>query len=151
MSLPQQPPSDPGDPSARLALHAFRRRVKPSARACPVTTASVDEAGKAMGELVETLSRLGRRRLKVGEPGRSAQTPDEQTLLAALAAAQAEDRDALEAALRWLFGREPVQEALEAVHHAAATFALAGWTWERPPARRGMEPPFGQPPVRAVR
>jgi|GEM_PF-1654786 len=151
MSLPQQPPLDPGDPSARLALHAFRRRVKPSARACPVASSSVDEAGRAMGQLVDSLSRLGRRKLVVGDPGRTAQTPDEQTLLAALAAAQADDTDAVTAALRWLFGREPVDEALDAVYNAAASFASAGWTWERPEARRGKEPQFGQPPVRPVR
>lgn len=151
MTLPLTPPSDPGEPSARLALHAFRRRVKPSARACPVTSAGVDEAGRAMGELVEILSRLGRRPLTVGDPGRAAQTPDEQTLLAALAAAQADDSDAVVAALRWLFGSEPVPEAIEAVENAAATFAAAGWTWERPQARRGMEPQFGQPPVRMMR
>jgi hypothetical protein len=137
-------------PGAQLALHAMRRvRRGPARSGCPVTAARLDDARQAMRALAAVFLRSGRR-LRLGSIGELDATPDERTLLNALAAAQSRDEDALRAALRWLAGFEPTGEMAEVTRAAAAAFAAAGWTWDAPEAPRAPEPPFGMRPVRAV-
>ncbi|WP_133245734.1 hypothetical protein [Candidatus Phycosocius bacilliformis] len=134
---------------AQLALHAMRRVAGPSVFRCPVTAERVETARAAMRKLANLLLLSGRK-LRLGELGSLEPTPDERTLLNALAAAQADDEDALIAALRWLAGFEPGAEMTETTQIAARAFAEAGWKWGAPASPRAPEPPFGMPPVRAV-
>jgi hypothetical protein len=90
------------------------------------------------------------RKLNLGALGTQDPTPDERTLLNALAAGQADDTGALTAALRWLAGFEPDADMVHTTSCAAQAFAQAGWTWGATQAPRAPEPPFGMPPVRAV-
>jgi hypothetical protein len=134
---------------AQLALHAMRRAAGPSVFRCPVTAERVATARAAMRTLAELLLVHGRA-LRLGELGDLLPSPDERTLLNALAAAQCDDEVALVAALRWLAGCEPGTEMTEITKVAALAFAEAGWTWGTTQAPRTPEPPFGISPVRAV-
>jgi hypothetical protein len=138
------------EPGAQLALHAMRRAAGPSAVKCPVTAERVEIARAAMRQLAALLLASGRK-LRLGDLGALDPTPDERTLLNALAAAQADDEDALVAALRWLAGFEPETSMIETTQIAASAFAEAGWSWGATQAPRAPEPPFGMRAVRAVR
>ena len=137
------------EPGAQLALHAMRRAAGPTGLPCPVTAERVEFARSAMRRLTALLLVSGRK-LKLGDLGSLEPTPDERTLLNALAAGQDEDMAALIAALRWLAGFEPDDEMTATTHSAARAFAEAGWKWGATQAPRVPEPPFGMRPVRAV-
>jgi hypothetical protein len=142
--------ANPGlEPGAQLALHAMRRAAGPTGLPCPVTAERVETARAAMRKLTALLLAFGRK-LKLGELGALEPTPDERTLLNALAAGQDHDSEALIAALRWLAGFEPDTEMTETTTIAAHAFAQAGWTWDATQAPRAPEPPFGMRAVRAV-
>ncbi|GIU66963.1 hypothetical protein [Candidatus Phycosocius spiralis] len=134
---------------AQLALHAMRRAAGSSVFRCPVTAERLESARAAMRTLAEMLLARGRS-LRLGDLGDLMPSPDERTLLNALAAAQCDDEAALVAALRWLAGCEPNLEMMQITKVAALSFAQAGWTWETTQAPRTPEPPFGISPVRAV-
>lgn len=137
------------EPGAQLALHAMRRAAGPTGMPCPVTAERVEIARAAMRKLTALLLASGRK-LKLGGLGALEPTPDERTLLNALAAAQCGDMPALIAALRWLAGFEPDFEMIETTQIAALAFAQADWRWGATQAPRAPEPPFGMRPVRAV-
>lgn len=137
------------EPGAQLALHAMRRAAGPTGLPCPVTAERVETARAAMRKLTGLLLASGRK-LKLGSLGALEPTPDERTLLNALAAGQGDDGQALIAALRWLAGFEPDTDMIETTKVAAFAFAQAGWTWGATQAPRAPEPPFGMRPVRAI-
>ena len=137
------------EPGAQLALHAMRRAAGPTGLPCPVTAERVEIARAAMRKLTALLLASGRK-LKLGDLGALDPTPDERTLLNALAAAQDDDMPALVAALRWLAGFEPDSDMTATTQVAAHAFALAGWSWGTTHAPRAPEPPFGMRAVRAV-
>jgi hypothetical protein len=137
------------EPGAQLALHAMRRAAGPTGLPCPVTAERVEIARAAMRKLTALLLDSGRK-LKLGDLGALEPTPDERTLLNALAAGQDDDQQALIAALRWLAGFEPDAEMTETTKIAALAFEQAGWTWGATQAPRAPEPPFGMRAVRAV-
>jgi hypothetical protein len=137
------------EPGAQLALHAMRRAAGPTGLPCPVTAERVEIARAAMRKLTALLLASGRK-LKLGDLGALEPTPDERTLLNALAAGQDDDEEALIAALRWLAGFEPDTDMSETTTIAAHAFAQAGWTWGTTQAPRAPEPPFGMRAVRAV-
>lgn len=137
------------EPGAQLALHAMRRAAGPSSLKCPVTAERVELARSHMRKLAELLLSSGRK-LNLGGLGAQEPTPDERTLLNALAAAQADDTTALKAALRWLAGFEPDAQMLSVTATAATAFEEAGWTWGATQAARAPEPPFGMRALRAV-
>lgn len=137
------------EPGAQLALHAMRRAAGPTGLPCPVTAERVEIARAAMRKLTGLLLASGRK-LKLGDLGALDPTPDERTLLNALAAAQGDDNPALIAALRWLAGFEPDGDMIDTTQIAALAFAQAGWTWGATQAPRAPEPPFGMRAVRAV-
>ena len=87
------------EPGAQLALHAMRRAAGPTGLPCPVTAERVEIARAAMRKLTALLLASGRK-LKLGDLGALAPTPDERTLLNALAAGQGDDSEALVAADR---------------------------------------------------
>lgn len=137
------------EPGAQLALHAMRRAAGPTGLPCPVTAERVEIARAAMRKLTALLLASGRK-LNLGVLGALEPTPDERTLLNALAAAQIDDTPALVAALRWLAGFEPDTAMTDTTQIAALAFAQAGWNWGATQAPRAPEPPFGMRPVRAV-
>jgi hypothetical protein len=137
------------EPGAQLALHAMRRAAGPTGLPCPVTAERVEIARAAMRKLTALLLASGRK-LKLGVLGALEPTPDERTLLNALAAGQREDTNSLVAALRWLAGFEPDADMIETTSVAANAFEQAGWKWGATHAPRAPEPPFGMPAVRAV-
>lgn len=137
------------EPGAQLALHAMRRAAGPSGLPCPVTAERVEFARAAMRRLSALLLASGRK-LKLADLGTLEPTPDERTLLNALAAGQENDTGALVAALRWLAGFEPDAEMTQTTQMAAQAFAQAGWSWGATQAPRAPEPPFGMKAVRAV-
>jgi hypothetical protein len=137
------------EPGAQLALHAMRRSAGPSGLGCPVTAERVEIARAAMRQLTGLLLASGRK-LHLGDLGALEPTPDERTLLNALAAGQLDDNQALIAALRWLAGFEPDGEMTQATLLAAKSFEHAGWTWGATQAPRAPEPPFGMSALRAV-
>jgi hypothetical protein len=147
--MPQSQPIHGLEAGAQLALHAMRRAAGPSVFRCPVTAERVETARTAMRKLASLLLVSGRK-LRLGELGSLEPSPDERTLLNALAAAQAADGDALIAALRWLAGFEPGPEMTETTKIAALAFAEAGWKWGATQSPRAPEPPFGMSPVRAI-
>jgi hypothetical protein len=137
------------EPGAQLALHAMRRAAGPSKLQCPVTAKRVETARAAMRKLTALLLASGRK-LNLGGLGALEPTPDERTLLNALAAGQADDGEALLAALRWLAGFEPDEDMALTTMVAAKAFEAAGWQWGATQAPRAPEPPFGMPALRAV-
>jgi hypothetical protein len=137
------------EPGAQLALHAMRRAAGPSSVGCPVTAERVETARAAMRRLTALLLESGRK-LKLGELGALEPTPDERTLLNALAAGQINDHPSLLAALRWLSGFEPDAEMADTTIVAACAFEQAGWRWGATQATRAPEPPFGMRAVWAV-
>jgi hypothetical protein len=137
------------EPGAQLALHAMRRAAGPTGLPCPVTAERVEIARAAMRKLTALLLASGRK-LTLGALGALEPTPDERTLLNALAAAQYDDTPALIAALRWLAGFEPDAAMTDTTQIAALAFAQAGWSWGATQVPRAPEPPFGMRPVRAV-
>jgi hypothetical protein len=137
------------EPGAQLALHAMRRSAGPTGLPCPVTAERVEIARAAMRKLTALLLASGRK-LYLGELGALEPTPDERTLLNALAAGQENDNEAIFAALRWLAGFEPDAEMLDTTLLAAKSFDQAGWTWGATQAPRAPEPPFGMRALRAV-
>jgi hypothetical protein len=137
------------EPGAQLALHAMRRAAGPTGLPCPVTAERVEIARAAMRKLTAILLASGRK-LHLGELGALEPTPDERTLLNALAAGQVDDTQALIAALRWLAGFEPDAEMTDTTLIAAKAFDQAGWTWGATQAPRAPEPPFGMRALRAV-
>ena len=137
------------EPGAQLALHAMRRAAGPTGMPCPVTAERIEMARAAMRKLTALLLASGRK-LKLGTLGALGPTPDERTLLNALAAAQEGDQPAVIAALRWLAGFEPDVDMTNTTQIAANAFALAGWTWGATQAPRAPEPPFGMRAVRVV-
>jgi hypothetical protein len=137
------------EPGAQLALHAMRRAAGPTGLPCPVTAERVETARAAMRRLAALLLDSGRD-LKLGDLGALEPTPDERTLLNALAAGQNDDNEALIAALRWLAGFEPDSAMTATTQIAAKAFEQAGWTWGATQAPRAPEPPFGMRAVRAV-
>jgi hypothetical protein len=147
--MPQSNASFGLEPGAQLALHAMRRAAGPTGLPCPVTAERVETARAAMRKLTGLLLVSGRK-LKLGDLGALEPTPDERTLLNALAAGQGDDKQALIAALRWLAGFEPDSDMIETTQIAAHAFAQAGWTWGATQAPRAPEPPYGMRPVRAV-
>jgi hypothetical protein len=134
---------------AQLALHAMRRAAGPSKLQCPVTAERVEMARAAMRKLTARLLASGRK-LNLGALGDLEPTPDERTLLNALAAGQSDDESALVAALRWLAGFEPDEDMKETTLIAAQAFEAAGWIWGATSAPRAPEPPFGMKAIRAV-
>ena len=137
------------EPGAQLALHAMRRAAGPTGMPCPVTAERIEMARAAMRKLTALLLSYGRK-LKLGDLGAQEPTPDERTLLNALAAGQVGDQPSLIAALRWLAGFEPDAEMAKTTQIAADAFAQAGWKWGSTQAPRAPEPPFGMRPVRVV-
>lgn len=137
------------EPGAQLALHAIRRAAGPSGLPCPVTAERVEIARAAMRRLTALLLASGRK-LNLGDLGALDPTPDERTLLNALAAGQVDDPMSLIAALRWIAGFEPDAEMVETTQIAALAFQQAGWRWGATQALRAPEPPFGMRAVRAV-
>jgi hypothetical protein len=137
------------EPGAQLALHAMRRAAGPTGLPCPVTAERVEIARAAMRRLTAMLLASGRK-LHLGNLGALAPTPDERTLLNALAAGQMADNLSLVAALRWIAGFEPDPDMIDTTTIAARAFDQAGWRWGATQAPRAPEPPFGMRPVRAV-
>lgn len=137
------------EPGAQLALHAMRRSAGPTGLPCPVTAERVETARAAMRQLTSLLLASGRK-LNLGDLGALEPTPDERTLLNALAAGQDDDEPALIAALRWLAGFEPDPAMTETTLIAAKSFEQAGWTWGATQAPRAPEPPFGMRALRSV-
>jgi hypothetical protein len=137
------------EPGAQLALHAMRRAAGPTGLPCPVTAERVEIARAAMRRLTALLLASGRK-LNLGNLGALEPTPDERTLLNALAAGQIDDNLSLVAALRWIAGFEPDPDMIDTTSIAARAFDQAGWRWGATQAPRAPEPPFGMRPVRAV-
>lgn len=147
--MPQEIIHTPLEPGAQLALHAMRRAAGPSRVKCPVTAERVELARSEMRKLASLLLSSGRK-LNLGGLGAQEPTPDERTLLNALAAGQAGDMSALKAALRWLAGFEPDAQMVDTTLIAATAFQDAGWTWGATQPTRAPEPPFGMRALRAV-
>ncbi len=76
--------------------------------------------------LIQRIALLGRREVRMGQPGMTGMTRDEQLLLAMFASAQANDYPRLSAHLTFLLGREPDAGFIAGAACVADTFLRHG-------------------------
>ena len=100
----------------------------------------------ALRFLARALVSEGGRRICLAAPGCCGVTCDELSLVALLAAAQADDEDRRDAHLRWLMGGRGEEMARTAALAVATVFREAGFLIEPPPVE--LESPPANKPVR---